>query len=152
VGRFLGLYKSGFKVFVMGVLAVFLVGCTTESKVKSLALEKAQVDYEARLQNELKSRVSEDHPLFKDFFIFLKNQVTYEVESLSGGGTQYLAVIQVRTPKEIARLDLQKVVAQLRPHQYSRFNFGNALELIRAQHSGDFHQKIHLKIPVHLEN
>jgi len=149
------LFKSLFRSF-LAALALFVVffgltACTSESKAKKEALKQAQWDYEIHLKEEVNNKIDSKHPLLNDYLMFLSKRTEYEVENVIKNDSQFLIVVSVRTVRDSLRFDLENVIQKLSPHQYSKFNFGDALDMIKTQRGGEIHQEFKMKIPVRVE-
>lgn len=129
-----------------------LVSCTSESKAKNQALEMAKTEYENKMRKDINAKFTENHVLYQDYLMFLFKRTTYEVEDvIKSSDSQYLVAIQITTLRESFRSDLENIIQNLKPHQFTKFNFGEALALIKAQKGGEDFQINKVKVPIHIE-
>lgn len=119
----------------LAALGVFfaLCACTEESKVKKVAVEAAQNQFQSMLRQELAQGV-QGKPLLQETAVkVLATQTEFAVQNVRIEGDRAEVLIHALTVPVKAREALVEIMNKLEPNRVDRFNVSNALQLIRQQ-------------------
>lgn len=114
------------------ILNLFLTGaCTSESKLKKLALAEAKTSFESKIANEAR-RVRDSAQLREAFKTTVFDRTTYSITDLRSEDHKGEVSIRVETVPYQARRVLVDLLDRTKANTYS-FNVPDALRLVREQ-------------------
>lgn len=119
-------------LFAIGV-AVLLMGCSEESKVKEAAIEGARVRFQAQISEDIGNGVTGKANLQKTAVHVITEKSEFSVERVQVNGNEATAVVVVLTVPAKEREALIEIMGKLDAKKEAAFNVSNALNLIREQ-------------------
>lgn len=119
----------------LAALGVFLLlcGCTEESKVKKVAVEAAQAQFQAEIREELAKAVQGKPYLQSTAVKILTSRTDFEVQKVDIQGNQATVLVQLLTVPPKVRVALAEIMEKLESNRIDRFNVANAIQLIQQQ-------------------
>lgn len=128
------------------------LGCTSESKVKTLALDAARARFDKQIEQEIASRFAADETFKNNYRSLIKSKTDFTVASINLSEKNASVVVKIETVPKEAREALMAIMNSQKDKNAYSFNVTDALELINQKQGRSPSSKAEETRTIYLQN